>query len=299
MISTSLFAVCLDESAPETSEERARSFMLDDNSNRWNDKSLSFIVCANGVSGFWGEHSMVDGSTFDQLSREISHSITSHEEEDISKTQDHSISVPCSEYPFITTPEITDHIVRTRAHYSAVIANVTFHRLDYKKLGSKYLRSIKWPAKPTFQMVIQLAAFRFYGTILPAWEIISLRPYLKGRLDIVQVVTPAVRAFCSAMDDKTTTDGERHTLLLKAIRAHANATTQASMGRGFDRHLAALRAVLRDGEHPPRLFDDPLYVNTRPRKIFTSSLGSGLEEGGSVWRDPDALWISYDVYDDL
>jgi hypothetical protein len=60
------FLVCLDEAAPKSAVERARQFHFGGEngaSNRWHDKSIQFIVYANGVSGTVGEHNMLDVMT--------------------------------------------------------------------------------------------------------------------------------------------------------------------------------------------------------------------------------------------
>lgn len=77
-IEKSLFAVCLEDTpAPHTANERGSYFLFDDNANRWLDKTVSFIVCTNGVSASFYEHAMVDGSTLNGLAQAINISIAS------------------------------------------------------------------------------------------------------------------------------------------------------------------------------------------------------------------------------
>lgn len=53
--------VCLDDHAPETRSEVARSLWHGDGRNRHFDKSVQIVVFSNGKAGLVGEHSMMDG----------------------------------------------------------------------------------------------------------------------------------------------------------------------------------------------------------------------------------------------
>ncbi|XHF98634.1 hypothetical protein AWENTII_002181 [Aspergillus wentii] len=61
----------LDDAAPATAEKRANQVWYGDGSNRWYDKPVRLIVCDNEVSGFVGEHSMMDGLTTRRLNEHI------------------------------------------------------------------------------------------------------------------------------------------------------------------------------------------------------------------------------------
>lgn len=60
-IESSMFLVCLDENSPVTRENVGRQLWHGNGNDRFFDKSLQFIVFANGKAGFNGEHSMMDG----------------------------------------------------------------------------------------------------------------------------------------------------------------------------------------------------------------------------------------------
>ena len=70
-IETSLFALCLDDSSPNTLDERFRDILHGDGKNRWFDKSFQFIVGRNGRFGVNGEHSGLDGYPVHRLIRFI------------------------------------------------------------------------------------------------------------------------------------------------------------------------------------------------------------------------------------
>ena len=79
VLEAAAFIVCLDDASPEGAPERARHFHFGDGSNRWNDKSIQFIVCENTVSGIVGDHSMLDASTLLGLNNYVSKAIQQHQ----------------------------------------------------------------------------------------------------------------------------------------------------------------------------------------------------------------------------
>ena len=66
----------------------------------------------------------------------------------------------------------------------------------------------------------------------------------------------------------------------------------------MDRHLTSLRQMMRPGEDVPAFFKDPVYNGTRPRKIMSHCHETGMAEKGFVLRDPEAVWVHYEVEDE-
>jgi len=60
-IDSSLFIVTLDDSKPTSHEDLSRAMLHGDARNRWYDKCLNLIVCANGKAGINWEHAWGDG----------------------------------------------------------------------------------------------------------------------------------------------------------------------------------------------------------------------------------------------
>jgi hypothetical protein len=60
----------------------------------------------------------------------------------------------------------------------------------------------------------------------------------------------------------------------------------------------ALREGMQDGEELPALYSEPVYLRTKGRKVFISFGDSGCLELGNCWADPQALWLSCEVFDE-
>lgn len=297
-IEKSLFAVCLDDTSPTTSNERSTCFLFDDNSNRWLDKTVSFIICANGVSATWCQHAMIDGSTPNGLSQAISAATVDHIE-----SLDIVSSTVCDPeefkyLPFIATPAINAHISSLRKHHLSFIASYSFRTHTHTAYGATYIRSHKLPPKTVFQLVLQVAVRRHFGYNPSSWDMIVQRQFKRGRFDSLNVQTAEVSAFCAAAEDSDISGADRRRLFLDAVKSHARFVALSTRGRGWMRHVMALKEVMEPGEQLPALYTDPVYLRTRERKVFTSFGDSGCLELGNCWADREALWLSCEVFDD-
>lgn len=159
-----------------------------------------------------------------------------------------------------------------------------------------------------FQIIIQLASLMYFGVMNPSWETVSLLPFNKGRVDILQAVQPAVFAFCSTvLNTHTKHENSRlRNLFFEAVREYTSTVTRVSRGKGFVGHLYALQEVVREGEQMPKLFEkDGMYWKTRPGKIMTDcveahvdeAMGMVVHEGGYLMPDPENAFVHFEVED--
>ncbi|KAF2024966.1 ketoacyl-synt-domain-containing protein [Setomelanomma holmii] len=298
-IEASAFIICLDGASPTNAAERARQFHFGgekDAGNRWNDKSLQFVVCTNGVSGVIGEHTMLDALTLSQLNDTIAQAISSHQSSNewirATKTEHQLVEMPIQIDNMINT-----HIEKVRADYIAATSTAEHAFLTFDNYGATFLRAQRCSPKSVFQMVVQLAALELFGYSPACWETVSVAHFHMGRVEIIQVILPAVAEFLAAAQDTTKSLSERRRLLIEATRAHTAAVSKANRGQSAERNLSALRVLLRDGEETPSLYEDPVYKRARPRKIMSHCFGTGMMEKGFLFRDPESVWVHYEVYD--
>ncbi|RYP61834.1 hypothetical protein DL770_009703 [Monosporascus sp. CRB-9-2] len=302
-IEQSLFAVCFDDSAPENSKERGDAFMKDDSTNRWLDKTVSFIICSNGASATFYEHSAIDGLTVYGLQEAIASATVNHIESDreVSSADIQAAAEGLTYLPFSTTDELTKHMTRLRAQHCATMSSYSLCIYEFKDYGAAYLRSQKMPPQSIFQMVIQVAVRRHFGYNPMSLDVVGLRQFLHGRVETFNVQTAEVAAFCAAAEDEAISAAERKRLLSRAVKSHARFVTLTARGRSWTRHLMALREVMEPGEELPALYDDPVYGRTKERKVFTNFGGDSdgaFPEQGTCWADKSALWIACEVTND-
>ncbi|KFY27180.1 hypothetical protein V493_03667 [Pseudogymnoascus sp. VKM F-4281 (FW-2241)] len=300
-IEAAAFTVSLDEATPTTGTERGRQFHFggdDDAANRWHDKSIQFAVCSNGVSGTIGEHTMMDALTLDELNKDIADAINSYPQIAGGSPGHAAKTIAPIPLPLKTDAALEEQIHKVQAQYTGSIKDAEQVYFLFEGYGSKWLRGHKLPPKSVFQMVIQLASHATVGYTNPCWETVNQAHYHLGRVDIIQVINPQVAAFLAAVHDPSISMVERRELLVKATRAHVTSINKAGKNLGWERNMTALRALLNKGEEVPSLYEDPVYKRVRPRVMMSNCFETGMLEKGCMWKDPEAVWSHYEVYDE-
>lgn len=129
-----------------------------------------------------------------------------------------------------------------------------------------------------------------------------MMPFHRGRLDWMQVVSPAMFAFCKAALNPSIPTAEPKTLLREAAKVHTGTMTRIGRGKGFMAHLEALKAVLGKDEAMPAFFEDVSWKRmqvTSARKFKTdASEGLMTQEAGFLMPDPESVLIHYEVEDE-
>ncbi|KAL8717594.1 MAG: hypothetical protein Q9225_005174 [Loekoesia sp. 1 TL-2023] len=300
MIEAAAFLICLDETSPDTSTERANQFMWGDIGNRWSDKPLQFAVCPNGVSAYIVEHSLIDASTLAKLAKPIKLAIERYQRQGhVGGKVNSTVHDDLEEYSFVSNAEIDNHIIRVQQEFITRIITTEYIHTTCVDFGSTFLRRHNCGANTGIQIVIQLASLRYFGHLPPCWETIGMRAFHKGRVDLVQAVLPPVADFCNAMNDPTILQPIRRDLFYKAAKAYTSAVNRISRGRGFTQHIYALQEVAEEKEKILWLGEDSVYRRTRPAKIMTDCTNweNAITEGGYPMPDPEHLWIHYEVLD--
>ena len=326
-IEAAALIICLDDESPSNPTERYNQLLYGDVSNRWSDKSLQFVVCANGVSGFLVEHAMLDAGSLHQLNEAVTRAIldldlaptnTPSPKEDAAAAalaNDDAIELPPIEIEeehafFATTSTIDSHIARVQRQFAASIIPTEYNHFAVSTLGAAVFRAYKCAPKTGCQLLIQLASRLYFGNgpqQPPSWETVSLRTFRRGRVDLVQYAQPLVAEFCEAAcagedeDAVAVSAATCRRLFFDAARACNVLATRVSRGHGFVGHLYALREVLRDeDEEIPSIFTDPIYEKTKPgnRKLMTDYVAWSVSEGGFMEADPENVWVHYEVDED-
>ena len=301
MIEASAFIVCLDDCSPRDATERVNHLLVGEISNRWSDKSLQLVVCENGVSACICEHALIDGTTIRTLSDHLKQAIQSYSAEEQQRTKESTMIVDkLEECSFASSPEmdVRMEIIQRRFHDTAVQTEVEY--FTCQELGETTLRRHSCPPKTGYQLIIQLASLDYFGYQPPSWETVSMRTFLKGRVDIIQAVLPPVALFCAAMRQPTSSIAERRALFHEAAKAYTNTATRVARGRGFAHHLYALQEVREADEEVPLLFRDPTYAKTRPTKLMTDcvEMPDSISEAMYAMPDPEHVFVHYEVDSD-
>jgi len=148
-------------------------------------------------------------------------------------------------------------------------------------------------------MIIQLAYYKMYGVSRPTYESAATRRFKLGRTETCRTVSDESVAFCKAMCDPNISNKESIDLCRKAINAHVKYISDASEGKGVDRHLFGLKQLLKADEPVPEIFSDPAYSYSSHWFLSTSQLSSEHFTGYG-WGEvvPDGYGIAYMINED-
>nr|POE94694.1 carnitine o-acetyltransferase, mitochondrial [Quercus suber] len=277
-IESASFVVCLDDASPVTLHERARQYWHGDGCNRWFDKPAQFIVNDNGTSGFMGEHSMMDGTPTHRLNDTVMNWIF-NEKLDFSNPNVRSGIPDPVAIKFQLSAENHADIALATTHHTSLISQHELRVEAYQGYGKGLMKKFKCSPDAYVQMLIQLAYHKYFGKNRPTYESAATRRFQEGRTETCRTVSDESVAFCDAMAHPLSTPEECRGLFRKALDAHVKYISDASDGKGVDRHLFGLKKLVKEGEEMPALFRDPAYTYSGSWYVSSSQLSSEYFNG--------------------
>ena len=277
-IESSSFVVCLDDASPVTLEERAHQYLHGDGQNRWFDKPLQFIINDNGTSGFMGEHSMMDGTPTHRLN-DYANMLIFTNKLDFSNPSIRSNLPEPLPLKFIVNNDVKTDIQRATRDFEDLIGQHELKVQAYQGYGKGLIKKFKCSPDAYVQMVIQLAYHKMYGMNRPTYESAATRRFQQGRTETCRSVSDESVAFCNAMADPEIPSEECTKRFRAAVDAHVRYISDASDGKGVDRHLFGLKKCLRDGEEVPEIFKDPAFTYSSTWYLSSSQLSSEYFNG--------------------
>ena len=292
-IESSSFLICLDDATPITLEERAHQYWHGDGSNRWFDKPLQFIINDNGTSGFMGEHSMMDGTPTHRLNDYLNMLIFTNKLDFSDPTMRSNLPEPLP-IKFHITSEVKQEIQRATTDFENVISQHELKVQAYQGYGKGLIKKFKCSPDAYVQMVIQLAYHKMYGCNRPTYESAATRRFQQGRTETCRTVSDESVAFCNAMADPEISPEDCAKRFRAAADAHVKYISDASDGKGVDRHLFGLKKCLKEGEPIPDIFTDGAYAYSSTWYISSSQLSSEYFNGYGWSQVIDEGWgIAY------
>ncbi|KAI9833725.1 MAG: Carnitine O-acetyltransferase mitochondrial [Thelocarpon superellum] len=278
LIQSASFVVCLDDASPVTLEERAHQYWHGDGQNRWFDKPLQFIINDNGTSGFIGEHSMMDGTPTHRLN-DYANMVIFNDQLDFANPNIRSDLPEPQPLKFQLNKTVQDDIARAAQDFTEVIGAHELRVQAYQGYGKGLIKQFKCSPDAYVQLIIQLAYHKMFGRNRPTYESAATRRFQQGRTETCRSVSDESVAFCNAMADASTESATCVDLFRKALNAHVQYISDASDGKGVDRHLFGLKKLIAPGEETPEIYQDPAYTYTSKWFVSSSQLSSEYFNG--------------------
>ena len=149
--------------------------------NRWNDKSLQLVTCANGVSGLICQHATTDSQTVWSLHDAIAESIQNYRRLETSNKVSTAKSNMEMTMINLTVPQsVIDRIDFLRKNFELCTARYSFRQVFCKEMNVPFILASK--ASPRFAILIALLLAQrfFFGQIPCSSETLTMSHYHAG-----------------------------------------------------------------------------------------------------------------------
>ncbi|KRX22966.1 Carnitine O-palmitoyltransferase 2, mitochondrial [Trichinella nelsoni] len=213
-------------------------------------------------------------------------------------------SIDCSEFveklEFKLTKPIEEAIKVAGETYREWCDSLMLRTLQYQAMNRKYLKENNLSPDAIMQTAIQIAFYRLHSKFVPTYESCSTAAFKHGRTEAVRPATMASNEFVQALLGSERNFAQLRLLLEACSKQHSLLVKQAAMGKGFDRHLFAMKVLAeRRGDRLPDLFIDDTYRTANHFTLSTSSLFSDvILLGGFGPVVHDGYGIGYSITDE-
>ncbi|EQC30009.1 hypothetical protein SDRG_12289 [Saprolegnia diclina VS20] len=290
-IDSALFMVTLEHASPESDRDISRTFLTGNGSNHWFDKSFQLLVAANGKASVNFEHSWGDGVAVLRYLNEMYTDSIKH-----SPLPGGERSATAAPLSFTFSDDTKATLAKARSTYDAWTKRLLIETVETpvtKAIGATHGIG----TDGVMQMAIQLAHFRLHGHFVSTYESASTAAFKHGRTETIRSCTNEAVAFCTAMENASSSVGDQAAALRSAVKKHSELTKNGVMGQGCDRHLFGLRKMAEiEGLDLPGLYTLPSYKTMSHIILSTSTLSSPNLDGGSFGPvNEDCYGIGYGI----
>ncbi|WP_067562774.1 choline/carnitine O-acyltransferase [Nocardia acidivorans] len=296
-VETALFCVCLEDFTPRDTLHACDQLLHGDSGNRWFDKSVSFIVFADGQAGINVEHCGLDGTTIlsfvDTL---LETPVAEHAARSGAQPQGLPATEPVEFVLDDTQKSRTAAAAAAFAQYELDNATSTVS-FDF---GTSHIKTLGISPDAFAQLSYQLAHKRSKGLTGATYESIATRQFRNGRTEAMRVVTPEILEFLAAMENPAANADRKREAVRAAATAHVRRAQECQRGEAPEQHLWELQMIQgRRGDKlgataPMAFYDSPGWRIARDDFLSTSSAPSvNIQYFGFGSTSPTCIGIAY------
>ena len=277
-VETALLCVCLEEGTPEGPQQVSDQLLHGDAGNRWFDKSVSFIVFADGTAGYNGEHCRLDGTTVIAFLDTLLATPAAEQSRASGATAQGAPAWAPVE--FVLDAGLRADVDGAAADFAAYAATTASRLVSVEDFGGERAKQLKMSPDAFAQLSFQLAHRRARGRLGATYESIATRSFRHGRTEAMRVVTPEIVAFVAAMDDPAADPAIRLAALRAAAAAHVRRARECQAGQAPEQHLWELQMIQRRRgatlgvSGPIALYNSPGWRVMRDDWLSTSAVPS-------------------------
>lgn len=296
-LDSALFGVFLDDKECNDEQDATSMFLYGDGHSRWFDKSFHMALSSNAKMAINFEHAWGDGVAVVRFLNEVCQ--TSAKDAFQPKEGAGSI-LNVKQLDFEIDETTKQSIMKAQEIFDERTSKLKIDAVRIGDFGKDFLKTKKLSPDAMMQLSFQLAYYRQNGKHAATYESCSTAAFKHGRTETMRPCTSATVAVCEAFEPGHVANvDEMRELLKETSKVHGELTKNAAMGKGFDRHLFALRYLAEQSGKSVEFFDDPAYKNINHIILSTSTVFSpNIQMGGFAPVVPDGYGVGYMVNDD-
>ncbi|XP_061546793.1 choline O-acetyltransferase [Phycodurus eques] len=280
-----LCLVCLDDGSKAKLTDAARAMSMlhgggaaVSGGNRWYDKSMQFVVGADGCCGVVCEHSAFEGIVLVQCTEYLLKYMIRSPSKLVRAASVTELPAP-RRLRWKCTPVVHKLLASSVDRLHRLVKNLDMNVHKFHHYGKELIKRLKMSPDAFIQVALQLAYYRCHGRAVSTYESASTRRFKDGRVDNIRSATPEALAFVRAMTDGNVSARDaKMEYLQAAIAAQTKNSTLALMGLAIDNHLLGLREMAQDLKiEKPEIFQDEAYRISHEFILSTSQVPTTIE----------------------
>lgn len=293
-----------DDEKPSSIEENGMLVLCGNGINRWNDKSLSFAVFANGIVGVNAEHTAGDATLPGRMWEYFLQSEQYTEDGKILPEHSRKKKLPVPKKLNWDLKSLDQELDKAMEDYHKLSKSFELV-VTTPEYGKGFMKKKRMSPDGYIQMALQLAYYKLYQKIPKTYESASTRIFSEGRTETIRPVSEYSAQFVKSMLSETATREQRQMLLRKAVQYQTQVKIDACLGLGWDRHLLGLFYCCQEMQRkPPALFMDKNFF--APDLLSTSqtptnytnkwNMETSCMGGGFFCTSFEGYGVSYMIY---
>ncbi|XP_029474182.1 carnitine O-palmitoyltransferase 2, mitochondrial [Rhinatrema bivittatum] len=302
-VDAAVFCLCLDDFPIKDHNHLSHNMLHGTGLNRWFDKSLSLIIAADGTAAVNFEHSWGDGVAVLRFQNEVFQDSTqSPAVTPQSRPAPVDSSKAVQKLHFHLDSALKAAVAEAKKKFDSTMKTLTIDTMQFMAGGKEFFKKQGVSPDAVVQLAFQVAFFRQYNQTVATYESCSTAAFKHGRTETIRPASVHTKKCAEAFvkEPAKHSAAEFREMINECSKYHSQLTKEAAMGKGFDRHLFALRYLAASQALPvPDLFQDEAYRLINHNILSTSTLSSpAVQFGGFAPVVPDGFGVAYGVHDD-
>ncbi|KAG5317563.1 CACP acetyltransferase, partial [Pseudoatta argentina] len=240
--------------------------------NRWHDKTVQYIISADGYIGMEYEHSPCEGIPVAVLHDYVLKYIATREN---SARDGKSANCPKPELLNFETNDAIDSAIEIATDTVDKLSDdIDMECFTFDKFGADAIKAIKLSPDSFIQIAMQVTFYNLQKKAPAHYESAALRKFINARTECIRSTSIESVEFAKVMlPGEYKSKQQKKEMMIRAINTHKKYAAQAATGQGVDRHLFGLKMIAKsEGMELPELYKDVGYTRSTHFNLTSSQV---------------------------